>query len=125
MSDYWGRKKAVILTSCGALFNICLLLLALTFSASSSSSTTAITPGVPSSPSSYRAALLCLYVGTFIYGLTGSYGIYLTGIYAYAAGTSSLALLLSLPPFSPPFFFFFFLFWGLLLLDKRINLLMH
>ncbi|KAM3569525.1 hypothetical protein VYU27_008375, partial [Nannochloropsis oceanica] len=91
MSDYWGRKKAVILTSCGALFNICLLLLALTFSASSSSFSTATTPGVPSSPSSYRAALICLYVGTIVNGLSGSYGVYLTGIYAYAADITKRA----------------------------------
>ena len=98
MSDYWGRKKAVILTSCGALFNICLILLALSFSASSASSSTAATPGVPSSPSSYRAAIICLYVGTLTNRLTGSYGTHLTGVYAYAAGTFAPSLPPSLPP---------------------------
>ncbi|EKU21234.1 hypothetical protein NGA_0101300 [Nannochloropsis gaditana CCMP526] len=83
-SDYMGRRKVLLISSCGQFLYLLLFLLALTHS-SSSSSTPSAAPSSPSSSSSYRAARICLFVATFVNGLTGSYGTYLSGVYAYAA----------------------------------------
>lgn len=115
-SDYMGRKKVLLISSCGQFIYLLLFLLALTHASSSSSSPSAA-PSSPSSPSSYRAARICLFVATFVNGLTGSYGTYLSGLYAYAAGTSlSVTVLLLSFSFpmggSPPFPAFPSLLWA-------------